>query len=473
MRRIRGLRRPSGAGRADVRPGARPALALPALLTLALALAGCADEPTTPRAGGEEPGGRTPPRMLGLVEITISGLGTAEVTSSALGAPTVEALERVRAERAAGGTAGRAAPGGLAPQDFTLPDDSTGDRDGTIQLEPLSTGSFTDGVRGSGGVRYLYATYRVRNAPDGGGAGYNTERRNLTFYAVDTDGTIDQTAVSVLELFNGDAADPALAAQLIPTGAAAKDPGTNTIESVEPDVLQVLTEAEADAIQALADPAGVTDVFPYGFVVQNAGDPTSRTLPANPAPGQFDGVVTFAFKVPLQADPAADPFTVTAVFLAVDDDEVKLTQSLDEQALAGRLAFGERAASLGASLVTLLPGGVYGGTIPSRRICRVRAAGPAVDPTGYLVNVSPATWSGLSPDPYAAGSIAQNAQIAASFDAVVVGASAETFVVHGMQSGRQFLGASYAGNGTSTVTAPAAGFFPGEEVEVVLTPGLG
>lgn len=142
------------------------------------------------------------------------------------------------------------------------------------------------------------------------------------------------TAISRLERFDGSPADPSLASAFVPSGAASLDARDKVISRL-PDVLQVVTEAEADVIQALADPAGVADVFPYGFVVRNPSDPYSRTLAASPAAGQFDGVVTFAFKVPLQASPSEDPFTVSVVFLAVDDDEVKLTQSVEEQTPAG------------------------------------------------------------------------------------------------------------------------------------------
>src|SRR5690606_23268929 len=144
------------------------------------------------------------------------------------------------------------------------------------------------------------------------------------FYAVDTESTIGTTAILSLQRFDGSAADTAIAAQLVPTGAVAKHPSSNAIQPLAVDVLQLLTEAEAAAIQALADPAGVSDVFPYGFVARNPNAPTSRTLPENPANDQFDGIVTFAYKVPLQATAAEDPYTVSAVFLAVDDDEVKL-----------------------------------------------------------------------------------------------------------------------------------------------------
>lgn len=127
-------------------------------------------------------------------------------------------------------------------------------------------------------------------------------------------------------------------------------------------------------------------VFPYGFVVNNPATPGSRLLPDNPAPGQFDGVVTFAFKVPLQASDADDPYSVTAVFLAVDDTETRITESLEEQGTssvqAGADALGSQASVtlLGNSSTVVVGHGV-------RRICRVRTAGtdPA-NPAATLVD---------------------------------------------------------------------------------------
>src|SRR5690606_40074841 len=105
--------------------------------------------------------------------------------------------------------------------------------------------------------------------------------------------------------FDGSEADSAIAAQLVPTGAVMQATD-NEIESRYPDVLQVFSEDEAEEILDLATGAGlaIDDVFPYGFVVRNPNDRTSRTLPENPVDDQFDGIVTFAYKVPLQANPA-------------------------------------------------------------------------------------------------------------------------------------------------------------------------
>jgi hypothetical protein len=462
------------------RPGTRSALARTTLRALALALgvAACADEPTRPATGGENPpdGGRTPSRTLGLVEITISGLGTDRVTSSALSAPTVAELDRLRALRDAGG-AEAAGPGSLTPQAVTLPDHTGGGGDGTLQLELLATGSFTDGARGSGGYRYLWATYRVRNAQKDGTA-YDTPRQNLTLYAVDTDGTIGETAISQLELFDGTPADPAIANQLLPTGAVAKYPGSNTIEATDPDVLQLVTETVADAVEAAASPSSaVVDVFPYGFVVRNATNPNDRTLAANPAPDQFDGIVTFAFKVPLQATPAADPFTVSFVFLATDDDEVRITQSLEEQSAAGTAAFEARAAALGASSLTLLPPGpsTFRGHPGAQMLCEVRIAGPASNPTTTLFPApGNKVWLVAAPLPGGNSYLAPDVRMTAAGCPSISTADSTTFAVHGYQSGR--ASGMYTGVGTSLVvapTGPGGAFVAGEEVEVTLTSALG
>jgi hypothetical protein len=464
------LERPGSARRRS-----RPALAWPVLLVFTLAA--CADEPTTPKARGDEDGRTgTPTRTLGVVEITISGLGTGQVTSSALSAPTVAELDRLRALRDAAG-ASAAGPGVLAPQALTPPDHSAGGGDGTIQLELLSTGSFTDGARGAGGYRYLWATYRVRNAQKDGTA-YDTPRMNLTFYAVDTDSTINETAISSLTLFDGSPADPALATQLIPTGAVAKHPGSNTIHPTDPDVLQVVTEAEADSIRALAG-EGVIDVFPYGFVVQNTSNSASRTLPADPDEDQFDGVVTFAYKVPLQPSPNQDPFAVSVVFLAVDDDEVKLTQAPEEQTPAGRAAFDVRAAALGADVLTLLPpagDAVLRGGEALRVLCDVRVAGVA-GPGATTIFPSAETGALPVPSPFRIGPafLPPDARLAAASCSAISTVDATTFAVHGSQSGRNLAG-TYSGAGSQFVRAPqgrGGRFFPGEVVEVTLTTGLG
>ena len=397
--------------------------------------------------------------MLGLVEVTLSGIGTGAMQASA----------RPVAPFAAGGVPGGVSPGTTA-SGLHLALNTVPGGDGSIQLAPVSTGSFTTGTRGSDGERYLYATFEVRNAQSDGTV-YSDARQNLTFLAVSTASTITGTPISQMKLFDGSDAAATIAAAFQPTGAVEQD-RTGSVETRFPDVLQVLTETEATAVSA---PVG-TKVFPYGFVVSNPNDPTSRTLPGGPAAGQFDGVVTFAFKVPLQATSAQDPFTVSAMFLAVDDDQTRLTQSVEEQAGSAESALETRATSLGASALTLLPrGDAFLGSDAQRVVCSVRTAGAAGSATATL-DLPDGSVPWLLPAPSRVGPylLPRTGQLTAARCPSIASADANSFVVQGFQSGR--LSGSYTGVGTSLVKAPAApgaGFFPGEEVEVTLTTALG
>jgi alpha-tubulin suppressor-like RCC1 family protein len=303
------------------------------------------------------------------MEITISGIGTSSTSATALpvrpGAPLASGASFALTPVEQGGETG-------------------------IQLEPYSSGSFTHGTRGNGGVRYVFATYRVRNADTDGNA-YTTPRTNLTFVATSAGKTISGTAISKLQRFDGADADATIAPQVIPTGAVTQAPG-GELSSTGPDVLQVFDENELAGITA---PAGV-ELFPYAFVVQHAKSTTTRRLAANPALDHFQGMVTFAFKLPLQASAAEDPFTVSAIFLAVDDSETRITQSLEEQTPAGEAAFLARAEALWTTMKTVLPGaGSYRGEASSthrgeasstRTICTVRTAGPGPSPTATMVD---------------------------------------------------------------------------------------
>src|SRR5581483_7131010 len=311
---------------------------------LFLLLAACHDASLTPAAHRPSNPRRAP---LGVVEITFSNLG------------------------AQGSAAAR-----VRPLDFSPPDGGNGS--GGIQLSPVSTGTFTVGKRGAGGERYFYATYQVRNANTSGTA-YTTPRTNLTFIAAATSGTIGGTAISQLARFDGSAADPGIAAQITPTGMVFQNGGAG-FASAKPDVIQLMAENE---IGSLPLPGGVTTIFPYGFVTSNPTTPNSRTLAANPAVGQFDGVITFAFKYPLQATAADDPYTVSAVFLALDDGQTRVTQSLEEQDATATAAFESRATALGATSVTLLAGGSYTGSATPRTLCAVRVAGTPAAPSAY------------------------------------------------------------------------------------------
>ena len=289
-----------------------------------IAVIACFDKNLTGPSDPDDPGGPSL-RPLGVVEVQISGVGTPEMSASAA-TPALHLPKGVRPALAP-------IPGG-----------------GGIQLEPVSTGSFTEGRRGVDGVRYMYATFRVRNAGQDG-TPYATARTNLTFIAVKTAGTINETAVARLSRFDGTPADTSIARFVIPTGAVVLNDSTK-MESVYPDVMQVYSEA---TVAAMTPPSGVTNVFPYGFVVRNPSTANSRTLPASPAEDQFDGMVTFAFRVPLQSSSTADPFSVSVMFLAVDDDDTRVTESMEEVDAGAGLAARTRAIALSAP-VTVLPG---------------------------------------------------------------------------------------------------------------------
>ncbi|MFW6078062.1 MAG: FG-GAP repeat domain-containing protein [Gemmatimonadota bacterium] len=449
-------------------PG-RTVLRLGSILFIAAVLAACGDERITrPGADDDAVDEATPTsEPLALVEITITGLGgPGEPTASAISAATLEELERLRATR-------RAGPG-TEPQALTPPEDAGGGGDGTIQIEPVTTGSFTDGERGAGGERYFWATYRVRNAQDSDGTAYDTDRENLTFMAVADDATLGgNSPIRTLEVYDGSDADGAIADEIVPTGAAAFD-SDGRLTSPYPDVLQVVSELEAGALDT---PSGITDVFPYGFVVRRQGRADTRSLPASPAADAYDGVVTFAYRMPLQTSATDDPFTVTALFVAYDDSDTRMTQSGEEQRGLAAVRFADRAESLGASTVTLLPGGRYVGAVSDLLRCRVRATGTSASPTAY-VNEAESTDAWFVTDPFGVTAdgpafIESTAAIrAARCGAVWSTPSSTNFVIRGAQGGS--VSGSYSGGGDEGIIAsPAGDFFPGEIVEATLTTDLG
>ncbi|GGL19415.1 beta strand repeat-containing protein [Deinococcus radiotolerans] len=293
---------------------------------------GPAPVPTPPPSTTPAP---TPLPGRGLVEITFSDVGTAAMSSSAT----------------------TWVPPHLAGQGLQA---TTGD----IQLEAVSRGSFTSGTRGNGGYRYLYATFKVRNAGTDGVA-YTTPRSNLTFMAASTAATLSESALSTFKKFDGTNAAPSIAPTILPTHGMRLDrlSGQPTLMTGGED-FQIFTEDEVDPARFSTPTTnaalGVTRLLPYGFVVRNTSTPGSRSLPANPGVNQFDGTVTFAVKVPLQANASDDPFTFSMMFKAVDDPVTRVTESVEEQGAGTQAA--TRAAALGTAQVAALCGSTYAGT---------------------------------------------------------------------------------------------------------------
>lgn len=351
------------------RPRGRAAPTVRTLAAVAgLALGACSDRspvaPTPPPLSAPAPG-RAP---LGLVEITFE--------ASAGGAPraTVRSL---------------ALPGGLRA---------------TLSGTPVSAGSSAGiqlrgaarGLVDVGGTRWLSATFDVRNAGTDSVA-YGVSHRNLTFVAVSSAATIAQTPLTLLQRFDGSGyADAAqrdqIARGILPTHAMGYQGGSLRPQEGMTD-FQALRESEVA-------PLGSASLHPlaYGFVVrcvQSCAD--GRTLSANPAAGQFDGRVTFAVKLPLQASSADNPFRFSMLFLVVEDADARVTESVEEQGASGVQA---RADALPGSVVTLLgtsPTAVDGHAV--ERVCRVRTAGD--DPGAPLATLvdagSPCSEAGTLP----------------------------------------------------------------------------
>lgn len=263
-----------------------------------------------------------------------------------------------------------------------------------VQLEPLNNGFFDtagasyDDCDNSRGTRFLYASYRVRNAA-ADGTPYDVARSNITFLAVDNNGPdLGVNALGEMRKFDGSAFDTpeAVADCIKPTHRVRFDPidGVTTVDSGAD--MQAFAEADSPTAQALARDLSVStlsETFPYSFVVRTPGG--GRTLPANPAPDAFDGVVTFAVRHPRQETLADEPYTIRLWFYVFEDDKTRVTEGLAEQ---GDSSVTDRAALLGPDTdVTLL--GDSTTTVedfPVSRLRTVRNAGTPENPTRYLVN---------------------------------------------------------------------------------------
>jgi hypothetical protein len=321
------------------------------IIPLLAVLAACADDPTGTPAPEPRPE-PAPAKVLGVYEFTFTGLGTDDMRGTANALP---------------------APGGPS---YTLTPRNSG-----LVLEHVSSSSFTEGTRGQGGHRYISVTYRVGNST---GAPVS----NLTFIPSMSATTIPGSPFVTLFQFNGASANPSVAADFVPTGAVSLGGGPN-MQATEVDVLQVFQESELTPIPL---PAGVTGLFPYGFVVRAANSVSSRTLPNAATANEFGGLVTLAFRYPLTESANSDPFQISFQVLAVEDSETRITESIEEgQDSSAVRRVRERAASLGATVTTVLPGSSAAASHVAdypgqRQICTVRTSGTAASPTRYITN---------------------------------------------------------------------------------------
>jgi hypothetical protein len=319
------------------------------IVPLALLLAACVDDPTkTVRTPDPEP--EPGPRVVAAFEITITGMAGPGMNASVQVVP-------------------------YGPSQALTPATLSG-----LTLESISAGRLTHGARGSG-QRYITGTFLVRNTT-------GAPLQNLTFIPAAGTTTAPGTPWRAVTMLDGTAADPALVAKIVPTGAVTITDGGG-LRATQVDVLQVYEESELAGI-ALAAPD--TALFPYGFVVRNRKTPNSRTLPSTTDPNEFAGTFTMAFRHPLPATAAGDPNSYSFRVWAVEDSETRMTETIEEgqDTTAVRL-IRERAAALGATTVTVLAGSpAMDPGVPDypgqRQICSVRAAGPSGAPTAYITD---------------------------------------------------------------------------------------
>src|SRR6185436_7824730 len=130
-------------------------------------------------------------------------------------------------------------------------------------------------------------------------------------------------------------------------------------------------------------PAGITNIFPVGYMVRSKSTNANRSLPVPTDPNQYDGLLTVSFRMPLQPTQPQDVVSLFFEILAVTDSETRLTESIEEsQDSAAVRRLRERAVALGATTVTVLNGSSvmdpavtdYPG---QRQICSPRTAGNA------------------------------------------------------------------------------------------------
>ncbi|MBZ9715884.1 delta-60 repeat domain-containing protein [Deinococcus multiflagellatus] len=314
---------------------------LSAALLLTAVLTACGQPNATVQPPVPAPVATTPTapsRSLGRMEVTFSGVGTLFYATSV-----------------------RPVDGGLSGQALTV-------QPAGLQLRFNSKGSFDVGMAGTG-TRYLYATYDVRNATADGVTAFPRARSNLTFMAVDasTPATIAGSAVRNLKRLDGSPADPTLVTRILPVHGMMQGNGQPEVNPNQADFM-AFTEAEASS---LGLPSGVRGVLPYGYVVRSKVSTANRTLAANPAPDQFDGQITFAVKLPLQADPQHDPYTFSLVFEIVEDTQTRVAKTAEETKAAAQ----SRAAALAATQVD------------ADTICKVRVTGTAGSPTSTLTGL--------------------------------------------------------------------------------------
>jgi len=352
-----------------------------ALVCLSSALMACNPSNALPRV----PQADTPPssQVLGLVEVTVSGLGDASPVVNTRSLPL---------------------NGTLSSQGFTAYNAST-----TLVKFTKAAVSFTDQVAAGETTRWVNTVLDLQNNSP-------VAFENLTLVALNYP-SITEGGSAVGQLKN--AADAplsspaAVARSFMPTHAMVRKGGVMTVQPSQA-TLQVFGSSEVATLQSAFDTAAPTitgeNLLGYGFVAQNlsGGRPIAPSS-CTPAPRCSAGEVALTYRFARTAASRADePWSFNLVFALVNDSTTTTTQSLEEQNDdAGVQA---RASSLGASGVRTLAGSTYAGpgritvggaqtavaALPTYTQGAWLGTAPTA-PTGALAWSNPDTWGGTVP----------------------------------------------------------------------------
>jgi uncharacterized delta-60 repeat protein len=243
--------------------------------------------------------------------------------------------------------------------------------------------SFTDvGTPGSAGAtRYVRATFDLTNVS-------RQNFDNLSLVAISLAGkNLGGTAVGALADAQGvPIPDNGVARAMMPSH------GMQTLRNglgVNPETadLQFFNETEVQAVQVRAarlNPPTVGDVLQYGFVAHNFAG--SRAIGGLGCVGSNcnKGVITLAFKMPLAAPRASNPWAFTTYYVVTNQTETITSQGLEEQGactVAGQAQFSR---SVTSNLkVRTLPGSSYHG-INLESLIGIRTAGTNAAPLASL-----------------------------------------------------------------------------------------
>jgi uncharacterized delta-60 repeat protein len=306
-------------------------------------------------------------RMVGLLEVTVSGIGDG-------GTPTSSArfIDPSGPQSGLGTKAAIVVPvNGLnAAND--------------IEFKSASVGVFDDDATTT---RYVSNTFELINRKEDSGNGNISQFDNLTLYAVNTSSNLGGSGIATLKTVAGaTVANAAVVARSFQPLHAMRQTGLGLEVNPNNADLQLFTPREVNntapsdlGVQQQAIAAGIlaagSTVLEYGFVARGqAGgrfiDDIGQSLDClSPS---CKGFVTLSYKFPRLTPRSSNPWSFTLRFVVAEQTDTMYSQSLEEQS-AGTVA-GLAAGAVGSAYqVRTLLGSTYSGS-NQNSLCRVRTA---------------------------------------------------------------------------------------------------